>query len=75
MNIAVIPARGGSKRIEKKNIRPFCGRPIIAYSIDVALQSGLFDEVIVSTDCDDIARISEEAGAKVPFRRPKRTLR
>ncbi len=70
MAIAIIPARGGSKRIPGKNIRPFCGRPIIAYPIEVALRSGLFDKVIVSTDSDEIAAIAHENGAEVPFRRP-----
>ena len=70
MNVAIIPARGGSKRIEKKNIRPFCGRPLIAYSIDAALETQLFEHVIVSTDCDEIANIAESIGACAPFRRP-----
>ena len=62
---AVIPARGGSKRIQKKNTRLFCGRPIIAYSIEVALVSELFDEVFVTTEDQDIAKLSEGLGAKV----------
>ena len=53
-NIAIIPARGGSKRIPRKNIKPFMGKPIIAYSIEAALQSGLFDEVMVSAECRDV---------------------
>lgn len=57
--VAIITARGGSKRIPRKNIKEFCGRPIIAYSIEAALKSGLFDDVIVSTDDDEIASISE----------------
>lgn len=69
-NIAVIPARGGSKRIENKNSKHFCGKPIIAYSIEVALQSGVFDHVIVSTDDEHIAEIAREYGAEVPFMRP-----
>jgi pseudaminic acid cytidylyltransferase len=69
MRVAIIPARGGSKRIPRKNIRPFAGRPIIAYSIQAALVSGLFDEVIVSTDDDGIADIAQKHGATVPFRR------
>jgi len=69
--IAIIPARGGSKRIPRKNIKLFCNKPLIAYSIEVALQSGLFDEVIVSTDDEEIAKISQEYGAKIPFVRPK----
>lgn len=70
MNIAVIPARGGSKRIPRKNIRPFCGRPMIAWSIAAAHESGCFDRIIVSTDDDEIAAIAEAHGADVPFRRP-----
>ncbi|MCD4832085.1 MAG: pseudaminic acid cytidylyltransferase [Anaerohalosphaeraceae bacterium] len=70
MNIAVIPARGGSSRIPKKNIKDFAGKPIIAYSIEAAVDSGLFDEVIVSTDSDEIAQISRNFGASVPFMRP-----
>ena len=70
MNIAVIPARGGSKRILKKNIRTFCGRPMIQYSIDAALATKQFDRVIVSTDSDEIAELSLSLGAEVPFRRP-----
>ncbi len=66
-NVAVIPARGGSKRIPRKNIRDFLGKPIIAYSIEIALESGLFDEVMVSTDDADIARVAEKYGAVVPF--------
>lgn len=71
MNVAIIPARGGSKRIPKKNIKLFHGKPIIAYSIELALQSGIFDLVIVSTDCDEIAEVSRQYGAEVPFRRPE----
>jgi len=70
MNIAIIPARGGSKRIPRKNIKDFCGKPIIAYSIEVALESGLFDKVIVSTDDAEIAEVAREYGAEVPFIRP-----
>ncbi|NQZ22277.1 MAG: pseudaminic acid cytidylyltransferase [Colwellia sp.] len=70
INVAVIPARGGSKRIHKKNIREFCGKPIIAYSIEAAINSGLFDRVIVSTDDRDIVDISKKYGAEVPFIRP-----
>jgi pseudaminic acid cytidylyltransferase len=70
MDIAIIPARGGSKRIPKKNIRNFCGKPIIAYSIETALRSGLFNKVIVSTDDEEIAAISKKCGAEVPFLRP-----
>lgn len=71
--IAIIPARGGSKRIPRKNIRSFCGRPIIYYSIKAALESGLFDTVMVSTDDPEIANISKEFGAEVPFLRSKKT--
>ena len=70
-SIAIIPARGGSKRIPKKNIKDFLGRPIIAYSIIAALKSKLFDEVMVSTDDMQIAGISKSLGAKVPFMRSK----
>lgn len=71
--IAIITARGGSKRIHKKNIKPFFGKPIIAYSIEAALQSGVFDEVMVSTDDEEIAAIAREYGAKVPFMRSEAT--
>lgn len=71
--IAIITARGGSKRIPNKNIRPFLGRPIIEYSIKAALDSGLFNEVMVSTDSEEIAKIAGEAGAKVPFLRSGET--
>jgi N-acylneuraminate cytidylyltransferase len=67
--LAIIPARGGSKRIPKKNIKPFLGKPIIAYSIESALQSELFDEVMVSTDDVEIAEIAIKYGANVPFLR------
>ncbi|MGP8291667.1 pseudaminic acid cytidylyltransferase [Vreelandella zhanjiangensis] len=70
MNIAIIPARGGSKRIPRKNIRHFCGKPMIAWSVEAALQSGCFDRVIVSTDDDEIARAAVEFGAEAPFKRP-----
>ncbi len=69
MNVAIIPARGGSKRIPRKNIKHFSGKPIIAYSIEAALLSGLFDEVMVSTDDLEIKQIAEDYGAKVPFLR------
>lgn len=69
--VAIIPARGGSKRIPKKNIKLFHGKPLIAYSIDVALKSKLFDKVIVSTDDEEIAKIAIKYGAIVPFLRPK----
>jgi len=66
-NIAIIPARGGSKRIPRKNIKKFLGKPMMAYSIETALQSGLFDEVMISTDDKEIAEIARKYGAKVPF--------
>lgn len=71
--IAIITARGGSKRIPKKNIREFCGKPIIAYSIEAALKSNLFDEVMVSTDSEEIAEVARRYGAKVPFMRSEKT--
>jgi len=70
MKIAVIPARGGSKRIPRKNIREFAGKPMIAHAISAAKQLGLFEHVIVSTDDDEIARIAREWGAETPFTRP-----
>lgn len=70
MKIGVIPARGGSKRIPRKNIKPFAGKPIIAWTIETALESGLFNRLIVSTDDDDVAAVALEYGAEVPFRRP-----
>lgn len=72
-SVAIITARGGSKRIPRKNIRPFLGRPIIEYSIEAALQSGVFDEVMVSTDDEEIAEIAQKAGAEVPFFRSENT--
>jgi N-acylneuraminate cytidylyltransferase len=71
-NVAIIPARGGSKRIPNKNIRNFCGQPILKYSIDVALSSALFDEVMVSTDSDKITSLAISSGAKVPFERTQK---
>lgn len=71
--IAIITARGGSKRIPRKNIKPFLGKPIICYSIEAALGCGSFDEVMVSTDDEEIAKISIEAGAHVPFLRSEAT--
>ena len=65
--MAIIPARGGSKRIPLKNIKPFCGKPIIEYSVEAALQSEVFDEVMVSTDHKGIAETAAKAGAKIPF--------
>ena len=72
-SIAIITARGGSKRIPRKNIRPFLGKPILEYSIAAALQTGLFEEVMVSTDDAEIAQIAQQAGAKVPFFRSEET--
>lgn len=72
-SIAIITARGGSKRIPGKNIKDFCGRPIICYSIEAALKSEIFSEVMVSTDCEKIAEISLKCGAKVPFLRSSGT--
>jgi pseudaminic acid cytidylyltransferase len=71
--LCIIPARGGSKRIPRKNIRSFLGRPIMSYVIEAALNSGCFAEVMVSTDDDEIAAIAEQYGAKVPFRRSPET--
>ncbi|RAU82970.1 pseudaminic acid cytidylyltransferase [Pontibacter arcticus] len=71
--LAIIPARGGSKRIPRKNIKDFCGQPIIAYSIKAALDSGLFDEVMVSTDDEEIAALARKYGASVPFMRSPAT--
>ena len=72
-NLAIIPARGGSKRIPRKNIKDFHGRPIISYSIEIAISSCLFDEVMVSTDDMEIAELSKGFGAKVPFLRSEKT--
>lgn len=72
-NLAIIPARGGSKRIPRKNIKDFLGKPIIAYSIETAIESGLFSEVMVSTDDNEIAEIAKKYGAKVPFLRSEKT--
>lgn len=71
--IAIITARGGSKRIPKKNIKDFCGKPILAYSVEVAFQSGIFDEVMVSTDSIEIADVAKSFGASVPFMRSAAT--
>ena len=70
-SVAIITARGGSKRIPKKNIRDFCGKPIIAYSIEAALESGAFDSVMVSTDDEEIAEVARSYGADLPFFRSK----
>ncbi|WP_303830557.1 pseudaminic acid cytidylyltransferase [Asticcacaulis taihuensis] len=68
--VAIIPARGGSKRIPRKNIKPFFGRPMISYSIRAAQESGLFDSVVVSTDDEEIAEVARSFGADIPFMRP-----
>lgn len=70
MNLAIIPARGGSKRIPGKNIKHFAGKPLIAYSIEAAQQSGLFDRIWVSTDSEHVAKVAIAYGAEVPFMRP-----
>jgi N-acylneuraminate cytidylyltransferase len=70
MRLAVIPARGGSKRIPRKNVRPFCGQPMIAWSIAAAREAGCMDRIIVSTDDDEIARVARACGAETPFMRP-----
>lgn len=70
MNVCIIPARGGSKRIPRKNIRDFMGLPMIAYSIRSAANSGLFDKIIVSTDSEEVAEVARAYGAEVPFMRP-----
>ncbi len=71
MTIAIIPARGGSKRIPRKNIKSFRGEPMISYAIKAAIDSGLFEHIVVSTDDDEIAAIANECGAKTPFIRPQ----
>jgi len=71
MIVAIIPARGGSVRIENKNYKDFCGKPIINYSIEAAKKTGLFDKIIVSTDSPEISEVAVKAGAEVPFLRPK----
>lgn len=71
--IAIITARGGSKRIPKKNIKIFCGRPILTYSIDAAIQSNIFDTVMVSTDDEEIAEVARRSGAEVPFFRSEQS--
>lgn len=72
-NLCIIPARGGSKRIPRKNIKDFLGKPIIAYSIEAALKSGMYDEVMVSTDDEEIASVAKQFGAEVPFFRSPET--
>ena len=71
--LAIIPARGGSKRIPRKNVKDFLGKPIIAYSIEAALQSGIFDVIMVSTDDEEIASVARQYGAQVPFMRSEAT--
>lgn len=71
--LAIITARGGSKRIPKKNIKEFCGKPIIQYSIEAANQSNVFDEIMISTDCEEIKNIAESCGGNVPFLRSEKT--
>lgn len=71
MKLCVIPARGGSKRIPRKNIRPFAGRPMLAHSIKAARDCGLFDHIVVSTDDEEIAEVAVTNGAEIPFMRPK----
>jgi len=70
MRLAVIPARGGSKRIPRKNIKQFCGKPIIAWTVEAAHKCGCFDRIMITTDDDEIARIAVDLGAEVPFIRP-----
>lgn len=72
-NLCIIPARGGSKRIPRKNVKPFLGKPMLVYSIEAALATGLFDEVMVSTDDEEIANVARQYGAKVPFMRSAET--
>ena len=69
-HVAIIPARGGSKRVPRKNVRPFAGRPMLEWPIGIAAESGLFEHIVVSTDDDEIASVANAAGARVPFRRP-----
>ena len=72
-NLCIIPARGGSKRIPRKNIKPFLGKPIMAHSIEAALEAGIFDEVMVSTDDEEFAEVAKYYGASVPFLRSEAT--
>ena len=71
IKLAVIPARGGSKRIPRKNIKDFCGKPMIAWSIEAARASGCFDHIVVSTDDEEIADVARNHNAEVPFKRPE----
>lgn len=68
--VAIIPARGGSKRVPRKNVKSFGGKPMLSYSIEAALRAGCFDRVVVSTDCEHIAEVARNCGAEVPFIRP-----
>ena len=70
MNIAIIPARGGSRRIPRKNIKLFCGKPMIAWAIDAAKKSSMFDRIVVTTDDEEIGEIARQYGAETPFQRP-----
>lgn len=70
MKVAVIPARGGSQRIPRKNVRPFCGRPMIAWALEAARESGCFERILVSTDDEEIAEVARRQGAEAPFLRP-----
>ena len=72
MNVAIIPARGGSKRIPRKNVRPFCGKPMLAWSIEALRDSGSVEQIVVSTDDAEIAAVARSLGAEVPFTRPPR---
>ena len=72
-NLCIIPARGGSKRIPRKNVKPFLGKPMLAYSIETAMKSGLFNEIMVSTDDEEIAKVARQYGAAVPFMRSAET--
>ena len=72
-NLCIIPARGGSKRIPRKNVKPFLGKPMLAYSIETANNTGLFDEIMVSTDDEEIAEVARKFGANVPFMRSAET--
>jgi pseudaminic acid cytidylyltransferase len=70
MRLAIVPARGGSKRIPRKNVKLFCGKPMLSWAIEAARESGCFDQIVVSTDDDEIADTARKCGADVPFRRP-----
>lgn len=72
-NLCIIPARGGSKRIPRKNVKPFLGKPMLAYSIETSMKSGLFHEIMVSTDDEEIAKVAKQYGAAVPFMRSAET--